>query len=130
MQKTTLILVALSGMLAVALGAFGAHGLKNVLTPDQMAIWEKGIQYQFYHTFPMLVLAFYPKINIKGSFIRAIWFFLAGILLFSGSLYIIAVKDLIGLSNINYIGIITPIGGVSFILGWLSILWGALRERV
>ena len=130
MQKTTLILVALSGTLAVALGAFGAHGLKDVLSPYQMSIWEKGVQYQFYHTFPMLVLAFYPKINIKGSFIRAIWFFVAGILLFSGSLYFLAVKDLIGLSNASFMGFITPIGGVAFILGWLSIFWGALRERV
>lgn len=130
MQKTTLILVALSGILAVSLGAFGAHGLKDVLSPYQMSIWEKGVQYQFYHTFPMLVLAFYPKISIKSSFKRAIWFFLAGILLFSGSLYLLAVKDIIGIGNAIFLGIITPIGGVAFILGWLSILWGALRERM
>ncbi|UKJ06631.1 DUF423 domain-containing protein [Solitalea lacus] len=130
MQKQVLMIAAICGALAVGLGAFGAHGLKPLLNDYQLSIWEKGVQYQFYHTMVMLVLAFYPKISVKSSFLRAVWFFLAGIVLFSGSLYILALKDLIGISNTTFIGIITPFGGISFIIGWMSIFIGAMRERM
>ncbi|MCO4292329.1 DUF423 domain-containing protein [Solitalea sp. MAHUQ-68] len=130
MQKQVLMTAAFFGALAVGLGAFGAHGLKPLLNDYQIAIWEKGIQYQFYHTIVILVLAFYPKISVKSSFLRAVWFFIAGIILFSGSLYFLAIKDIIGLENAKWIGIVTPIGGIAFILGWLSIFIGATRERI
>ncbi|AFD07617.1 DUF423 domain-containing protein [Solitalea canadensis] len=129
MQKQVLMIASICGALAVALGAFGAHGLKPLLNDYQLSIWEKGVQYQFYHTIVLLVLAFYPKLSVKKSFLRAVWFFLAGIILFSGSLYLLATREVIGFHNATWLGIITPFGGVAFIIGWLSVFIGALRER-
>lgn len=102
-------LATLSGFLVVALGAFGAHGLKNILLEHQTQnIWEKAVLYHMFHTLVILLLASRP-IPPKGAVI----FFLVGIGLFSGSLYVLAA------SNIRWLGAITPIGGVSFIIGWI-----------
>ena len=99
--------------LAVALGAFGAHGLKSHLTTEMLGIYKTGIEYHFYHALGLLlvgVLAFYlPGIYLKWSAI----FLVSGIILFSGSLYILAV------SGIKWLGAITPLGGLSFIIGWI-----------
>ncbi len=106
-------LAAVSGFLAVALGAFGAHGLKEVLARNETAgIWETAVFYHFIHTV-MLFLAAQGKPLRTGP-----WFsFLAGIVIFSGSLYLLAV------TNVRWLGAITPLGGVSFLVGWL---WLAL----
>ena len=100
---------ALMGFLAVGLGAFGAHGLKDVLVRnDTAAIWEKAVFYHFIHTIMLFILAGRNPLP-KGP-----WFsFLVGIWLFSGSLYLLA------LTNVRWLGAITPFGGVSLILGWL-----------
>ena len=100
------------GLLAVALGAFGAHGLKDLLARNQTAsIWEKAVLYQFIHTLMLFILA-------RGSPVRwGPWLcFIAGILIFSGSLYLLAV------TNVRWLGAITPVGGVSFIVGWAWLL--------
>jgi uncharacterized membrane protein YgdD (TMEM256/DUF423 family) len=103
---------ALLGLLAVGLGAFGAHGLKDLLARNNTAsIWEKAVFYQFIHVVMMFVLAQRTPLH-SGP-----WFcFLAGILIFSGSLYLLAV------TNLRWLGAITPIGGLSFIAGWLWLL--------
>lgn len=102
-------LAALNGFLVVALGAFGAHGLKTILLEHQtQTIWEKAVLYHMFHTLVILLLAFRPS-PPKGAVI----FFLVGIALFSGSLYVLAA------SNIRWLGAITPIGGVSFLIGWI-----------
>jgi uncharacterized membrane protein YgdD (TMEM256/DUF423 family) len=100
---------ALMGFLAVALGAFGAHGLKDVLARhDTAAIWEKAVFYHFIHAVMLFVLA------SRSPLARGPWVsFLAGILLFSGSLYVLA------LTNVRWLGAITPFGGVGFLIGWL-----------
>lgn len=100
---------AVMGALAVGLGAFGAHGLKELLAQNQTAvIWEKAVFYHFIHTVMLFILAG------REPFRRGPWFcFLAGILIFSGSLYVLAV------TNTRWLGAITPIGGVSFIVGWV-----------
>ena len=97
------------GALAVALGAFGAHSLKHLLAENQTAdIWQKAVFYHFIHTVMMFALATRPTLQ------RGPWFsFLIGIIIFSGSLYALA------LTNIRWLGAITPIGGISFIIGWL-----------
>lgn len=113
----------LSG-LAVALGAFGAHGLKERLTPDMLAIFEVGVRYQFYHALALLALALGPDRLWRGPWAaRASWAWIAGVAVFSGSLYILSI------SGIRWLGAITPIGGVAFILGWVFAL-GASRELV
>lgn len=101
------------GFLAVALGAFGAHGLRDLLSRNQTtAVWEKAVFYQFIHTVMLVILA------DRMPFRAGPWFsFLIGILLFSGSLYVLAV------TNVRWLGAITPFGGVSFLVGWV---WLAL----
>ena len=95
---------------AVILGAFGAHALKEKLSIQQLQVFETGVKYQFYH-------AFVPALNYS------FWFFTAGILLFSGSLYLLSTIDINGLSGIKSIlGPITPLGGLCFILGWISLI--------
>jgi uncharacterized membrane protein YgdD (TMEM256/DUF423 family) len=107
---------ALAGLLAVALGAFGAHGLKDLLTRhNTMAIWEKAVFYHFIHAVMLFVLAQRRPVA-TGPWLC----FLAGILFFSGSLYLLAV------SNLKWLGAITPVGGVGFLAGWA---WLFLRAR-
>ncbi len=108
-NSTALRVAALLGALAVALGAFGAHGLKDLLARNQTTvIWEKAVFYHFIHAVMLFVLAGQTQFRCGP------WFsFLAGIVIFSGSLYLLA------LTNVRWLGAITPIGGVSFIVGWI-----------
>ncbi len=107
--STAVRIAAFLGALAVALGAFGAHGLKDLLVRNQTAvIWEKAVFYHFIHAVMLFLLA------TRTTFKAGPWFcFLLGILVFSGSLYLLAV------TNLKWLGAVTPIGGVSFIVGWL-----------
>jgi uncharacterized membrane protein YgdD (TMEM256/DUF423 family) len=106
---------ALSGFLAVALGAFGAHGLKEILMRhDTAAIWETAVFYHFIHTVMLFLLAQRRPLHV-GPWVS----FLAGIVIFSGSLYLLAV------TNARWLGAITPIGGVGFLVGWLWLAFGA-----
>ncbi len=116
-NTTAARIAALAGLLAVALGAFGAHGLKDVLARNATAaIWEKAVFYHFIHAVMLFVLGSHKP------FLRGPWFcFAIGIVLFSGSLYGLA------LSKIGWLEAITPIGGVSFIAGWTWLLLAAGR---
>lgn len=110
---------ALMGLLAVALGAFGAHGLKEILARHETAaIWEKAVFYHFIHTVMLFVLAQRQPVP-RGPWLS----FLIGIMIFSGSLYLLAV------TNVRVLGAITPIGGVSLIVGWAWLLVTAGRNR-
>jgi uncharacterized membrane protein YgdD (TMEM256/DUF423 family) len=101
-------IAALMGLLGVLLGAFGAHGLKNILAQNQtVAIWEKAVFYHFIHAVMLFVLAGRKPLP-RGPWVS----FLIGILIFSGSLYALAI------TNLKWLGAITPIGGISFIVGW------------
>jgi uncharacterized membrane protein YgdD (TMEM256/DUF423 family) len=94
--------------LAVALGAFGAHGLRSTLESHGMVdVWNKAVFYQFIHAVTLLVLALYGSIN-RGAY----WLLVAGIFLFSGSLYLLA------LTNLRWLGAVTPVGGLCFLAGW------------
>ena len=105
-------LAAISGLLTVALGAFGAHGLKALLVANEtLAVWEKAALYQMFHTLALLGLALRPTVNTGAAL-----GFVLGIVLFSGSLYVLAV------TNIRWLGAVTPLGGVAFLVGWLLIL--------
>jgi uncharacterized membrane protein YgdD (TMEM256/DUF423 family) len=118
MTNTTAVrLAALMGLLAVALGAFGAHGLKGILTQhDTVAIWEKAVFYHFIHAVMLFVLAQRQPVK-TGPWLS----FLVGIVIFSGSLYLLAV------TNARWLGAITPIGGVSLMAGWAWLFVGAGR---
>lgn len=110
------------GGLGVALGAFGAHGLKGVLTPDMLANFETGVRYHMYHVFAMIAAAFMlSRAPDSGLAAAAGWLFLAGTVVFSGSLYLMA------FTGMRWLGAITPIGGVALIAGWVCLGLAALR---
>jgi uncharacterized membrane protein YgdD (TMEM256/DUF423 family) len=124
MRKGFLLLAALSGFISVALGAFGAHGLKNVASPEMIAIFNLGVEYQFYHTFALIAVAFAGHWFISRLLDWAGYLFIVGIILFSGSLYVYA------LLGAKWTGPITPIGGVCFLVAWLLIALTVWRNRV
>ena len=118
------LLAAISGAVAVGLGAFGAHGLEQHLTPDRIAIFETGSEYHFYHTLALLAVALWLRhdqqrwLHIAG---RLFW---SGILLFSGSLYLLACKPLFSI-DITWVAFVTPIGGLLFVAGWVALVYVA-----
>ena len=122
MENIFFMIAAILGGLGVALGAFGAHALSARLTPDLLQTFETGVRYHFYHAFALLAVAYaigrWPQSNLPTI---AGWLFVAGVLIFSGSLYLLA------LTGIRWLGAITPIGGVAFIAGWLCLAWAAWR---
>ncbi|SHG68369.1 DUF423 domain-containing protein [Ornithinibacillus halophilus] len=114
-MKLFLLLGAINGFLAVALGAFGAHGLEGKLTEKQLNTWEKAVDYQMFHTMALFVTGLLAaKIEATGL-VWAGWMFFIGIIIFSGSLYIYST------SGIKLFAMITPLGGMSFLIGWILI---------
>jgi uncharacterized membrane protein YgdD (TMEM256/DUF423 family) len=112
MDRTFLLVGALGGFLAVTFGAFGAHALRERLSPEMLAVFETGVRYHMYHALALLLVsAMMPRL---GGWLVATggWLFTAGIVLFSGSLYVLA------LTGITIVGAITPIGGLAFLAGW------------
>jgi uncharacterized membrane protein YgdD (TMEM256/DUF423 family) len=128
MQKLFLTIGTILGGLSVALGAFGAHGLKKIVSPETVATYQTGVQYQMYHALALLIVGILSE-KYLGSFINyAGFFFLGGIVLFSGSLYLIVSMHAMNKTVPTGIGIITPIGGLLFILGWVLLLIGILKK--
>ena len=120
MDRTFLLLGGLAGFIGVALGAFGAHGLRDRLPPEMLAVFETGVRYQMYHACTILIVAL-AAARLDGWLIRtAGWSFALGIVLFSGSLYVLA------LSRITMFGAVTPIGGLAFLVGWACLIAAAL----
>jgi uncharacterized membrane protein YgdD (TMEM256/DUF423 family) len=126
MSRKILITASLFGAIAVVLGAFGAHGLKSLIPAEALTIWAKGVEYQFYHTFALLFLSQLKESKWKRM---AYGFFSFGILLFSGSLYVLATKSVTEISFVNYVGPVTPIGGLLLIAGWIILLLSALKDK-
>lgn len=116
-----LLIAALSGLIAVALGAFGAHGLKGYLAPYLMDVYQTGVQYQFYHTLALLAVAVLALREPGRALSVAGWCFSLGIVLFSGSLYLLA------LSGTHWLGAVTPIGGLAFLVGWAALAYSAIQ---
>ena len=107
---------AISGCLVVILGAFGAHGLKDIFDEYGKSIYEKAVLYHMFHTMAILMVGLIDKIQPEMQLSLAGWAFILGIILFSGSLYILSV------TGIKLLGMITPIGGGLFIIGWVMLL--------
>ena len=124
MNKKLIIIGAFTSMLTVIIGAFGAHGLKAILTTAQLNTFEIGVRYQFYHSFAILLSGILFFHFPSKKMITAGWFFLVGILLFSGSLYLLACRQTLGIDGWTFLGPLTPIGGIFFILGWGMIIVG------
>lgn len=123
MDKTFLLVGALAGFLGVALGAFGAHGLQSRLSPEMLAVFETGVRYQMYHAFALLITAAaIGRLGDARLLVVSGWFFVAGIIIFSGSLYALA------LTGVTMWGAVTPIGGLAFLVGWACLaIFAALQ---
>jgi uncharacterized membrane protein YgdD (TMEM256/DUF423 family) len=121
--RLALTLAALLLAIAVALGAFGAHAMKARLAPDLQAVWQTAVQYHVWHALGLLGVGLYllhrPDAPIAGW---SAWLFVAGIVLFSGSLYLLA------LTGTRTLGAVTPVGGAAFIAGWLAFAWAAWQD--
>lgn len=121
MDRFFFIVGAIMAFLAVALGAFGAHALKNRLTPDMLEIFEVGVRYHMYHAFGLLAVAWatsrWPESNVTA----AGWAFIVGIIIFSGSLYILS------MTGMRWFGAVTPLGGLAFLIGWAILVWSVGR---
>ena len=116
MYSVFLFLSAICGLTGVAVGAFGAHGLKAILAPEMLAVYKTGVDYQMWHALGIGLIAVFRQQAAESSLLKwAGWLMFSGIILFSGSLYLLAVL------NIKWLGMITPIGGVCFILAWILV---------
>ncbi|MED3979184.1 DUF423 domain-containing protein [Priestia megaterium] len=121
-MKLFLIIGAINAMLAVALGAFGAHGLEGKISEKYLEVWKTGVQYQMFHAMGQFVIAFLLSKFPQSSLLTASgWIMFAGIVLFSGSLYVLST------SGIKVLGAITPLGGVAFIVAWILIVVAAVK---
>ena len=124
MHKTFLSIAAYLGALSVALGAFGAHALKSVLTPDAIAIFETAVRYQFYHVFALLAVGLLYNYAPNKIISAAGKLFITGIILFCGSLYaLVGIKNA-GNTGLYWVGAVTPLGGLAFIGGWVCLAVG------
>jgi uncharacterized membrane protein YgdD (TMEM256/DUF423 family) len=124
MPKTFLILGALNTLLCIALGAFGAHGLKRVLSPEMLTVYHTGVQYHFYHAFGIIIIGLLLLHFPKSRFIPLSgWLMMIGIVLFSFSLYVLSLTGMRGL------GIITPFGGVSFLSAWGLLVYAIWKGK-
>ena len=128
MQKIHLILGTTLAGLGVILGAFGAHGLKQLVPPETVATYQTGVQYQMYHAFALLIVGVLSDRLNNGLLNWAGIFFLLGIILFSGSLYLLASLKAMNKVGISGIGLITPIGGLMFIVGWILLLIAIIKK--
>lgn len=136
MNKKLLAVAGISGAMCVALGAMGAHALKEKLPSENLQTFETAVRYQFYHTLAIILVVILPiaigteKINSKFLNYSST-LFIAGIILFSFSLYFLALRPLMGISNeeMKWIGAITPFGGLSFILAWLMLSFAAIKSN-
>ncbi|GAB6388570.1 DUF423 domain-containing protein [Stutzerimonas marianensis] len=123
MIRLFLLLAGVFGLTGVALGAFAAHGLKSRLAPEMLAVFQTGVQYQMYHALALLAVALL-SLHMPGRLLSAAGgLFAVGILLFSGSLYLLT------LTGVGKLGIITPFGGVAFLAGWLCLVFAAWNLR-
>ena len=122
MDRLLYICAALAGFIGVALGAFAAHGLKTTLAPEMLSAFETGVRYQMYHAFALFAAAWGLARWQTRLFAVAGWLFVAGIVIFSGSLYLMAA------TGMRWLGAVTPIGGLAFLAGWLCLAGGSATK--
>lgn len=115
-DKNIVMTACFLSAITIAIGAFGAHGLKNMVDAAALVTFETGVRYQMYHCLALIVLGLVPSISIKTKK-TVFWLFIIGILFFSGSIYLLALNEILPF-NAAKIGFITPIGGLLFIIGW------------
>ncbi|MCK5121973.1 MAG: DUF423 domain-containing protein [Methylococcales bacterium] len=123
MRSVFLFMAAVAGLTGVAMGAFGAHGLKAILSPAMLAVYKTAVDYQMWHALALGLIAIFRQQLPESSLLKwAGWLMFAGIILFSGSLYLLAIL------NIKWLGMITPLGGVCFLAAWICITIFAFKK--
>ena len=127
MYKKGIRLAAIIGLTAIILGAFGAHALKKVLTADQLISFETGVRYQMYHALFLLSVAVIPFLSDKSKSTIS-WFAGLGVLLFSGSIYVLALQNVLGF-NAWFLGPVTPVGGILLIISWALLFLYSLKQK-
>jgi len=126
-NKKITVTAAVLGAITIAIGAFGAHGLKQVVDAKAIATFETGVRYQMYHVFALLIIGFATQISLTTQ--KWVFrFFLVGILFFSGSIYLLSLNELFAF-DAKSIGFITPLGGLFFIMGWLRLAYGIIVNK-
>jgi len=128
MERFFFVMGAFLAGLGVAAGAFGAHGLEKIVSPERIDVWEKAVRYQMYHSLGLMLIAWAATTwwNQSSTLRIAGWFFILGIILFSGSLYFLVFNGELAINGIS-LGLLTPLGGVFFVLGWLGLVIAAWR---
>lgn len=127
MNKRIIITAAVFGIFAVIFGAFGAHVLKKAITVSQLETWHTAVEYHFYHTLGLLFLSTFAR--FKNNLINiSSYCFVFGMIFFCGSLYLIALKDVLSI-NTKFLGPVTPLGGLLFIFGWIGLLLAAIKDK-
>lgn len=128
MQKLFFSVGITAAAVGIILGAFGAHALKEKIAVDQLPIFETGVRYQMYHAFALIILALLmdkfnsPMLTYSG------YAFIIGIIFFSGSLYLLSTRVLLGIESWKFLGPITPLGGLCFITGWILMLFAVVKK--
>lgn len=123
-MQTTLLLGALSALTGVAFGAFGAHGLKTIISPEMLAVYQTGVTYQMWHALGLILVALLQQPSPTAKLLTsAAYLMFTGIVLFSGSLYALAILD------IKALGMITPFGGLCFLIAWLLVAVYAIKRK-
>jgi uncharacterized membrane protein YgdD (TMEM256/DUF423 family) len=127
MNRSIVIVALLMLILAIILGAFGAHGLKELVTAERLQTFEVGVKYQFYQGLGLLIIGLNAE---KFRFpLKPVWLLLLiGTILFSVSIYFLSIQDVLGMS-LKFLGPITPIGGLLMIIGWMILLWKTLKQK-
>lgn len=126
MHKGIIKIASILGALSVALGAFGAHGLKKLVDQQGLNVFETAVRYQFYHVFALLAVGILYKEFASQRLLNAARFFIMGMVLFCGSLYVLTFLQVQKIESFNWIGAITPFGGIAFIVGWVLIFYAML----
>lgn len=126
MHKNFLKTAFLFAATAVMLGAFGAHGLKKIISESSLQIFETGVRYQMYHAFGLMIAGIIFNSSIQSRTVLAAKLFITGIIIFSGSLYCLALTA----DQYRFVGAITPVGGVCFIVGWIMLFSAATDKKI
>jgi len=134
MKRTFILFAAISAAIAIAFGALGAHYLKGkvesgILTSDNLAAFETAVRYQIYHSLSLILIYILAQQKESALLKYTGYLFIAGIVLFSGSIYFLSTKNLSGLSNIQWLGPVTPLGGLCFIAGWFTFLFNFIKKN-
>ena len=127
MNKTIIRVASVFGLLSIIFGAFGAHALKEVLTPEQLVSFETGVRYQMYHALFLLFVGTTTILSVKQKK-TVFWLTLIGVVFFSGSIYLLSTQSLSGI-NFKFLGPITPFGGLFLIVAWIVLFIAVIRQK-